>query len=97
MIRARLEAFSLAAAASRAPETHRLAATVDAWWPAIEAAILTGYTDIRSEGYNRLAMHEGRNAFGFRTPINQRRRTRWACPRQHRRVTALTTTLPDPL
>lgn len=76
VIRARLEAFHLAAAASRAPETHRLAATIDAWWAAIEAAILTGYTNARSEGYHRLTTHEGRNAFGFRTPINQRRRIR---------------------
>ena len=44
----------------------------------MEAAILTGHSNARSEGYNRLAKHEGRNAFGFRNPINQRRRIRWA-------------------
>jgi hypothetical protein len=45
---------------------HRLAATIEAWWPAVEAAITTGYSNARSEGYNRLAKHQGRNAFGFR-------------------------------
>ncbi len=43
---------------------------------------------------NRFAKHEGRNAFGFRNPINQCRRIRWACTRQHRQVPATTTELP---
>jgi len=90
----RLYTFYDQAAASRAPEVHRLAATIEAWWPAIEAAIRTGYSNARSEGYNRLAKHEGRNAFGFRNPVNQRRRIRWACTRQHLRVTAQITHLP---
>ena len=64
----------------------RLAATVETWWPAIEAAIITDYSNARSEGYNRLAKHEGRNAFGFRNPVNQRRRIGWACTRQYRRL-----------
>lgn len=90
----RLWLFYDQAAASRSPEIHRLAATVEAWWPAIEAAILTGYSNARSEGYNRLAKHQGRNAFGFRNTDNQRRRIRWACTRQHRRATARITELP---
>jgi len=57
------------AAASTAPEVHRLATTVDKWWPAVLAGLQTGYSNSRSEGYNRLAKHEGRNAFGFRDPI----------------------------
>jgi transposase len=93
-IRARLETFYGHAAASTAPEAHRLAATVEAWWPAIEAGLRTGYSNARSEGYNRLAKHEGRNAFGFRNPTNQRRRIRWACTRQHRRAAAVMITLP---
>lgn len=93
-IRARLDEFYRRAAASISPEVHRLAATVEAWWPAVEAAITTGLSNARSEGYNRLAKHEGRNAFGFRNPVNQRRRRRWACTRQHRRASAVTTTLP---
>lgn len=32
-----------------------------------------GVEDARSEGYNRLANHVERDAFGFRNPINQRR------------------------
>lgn len=90
-IRARLETFYGHAAASTTPEVHRLAATVEAWWPAIEAGLRTGYSNARSEGYNRLAKHQGRNAFGFRNPTNQRRRIRWACTRQHRRATAVIT------
>ena len=77
VIRNRLFTFYNRAAASTSPEVHRLAATVETWWPAIEAAIITNYSNARSEGYNRLAKHEGRNAFGFRNPVNQRRRIRW--------------------
>ena len=68
-------------------------------WGGIElaqswAAVTTGYSNARSEGYNRLAKHQGRNAFGFRNVDNhRRRRIRWACTRQHRRASALTTEL----
>ena len=62
----RLWQFYEQAAACDLPEVHRLAATIEAWWPAIEAAIATGYSNARSEGYNRLAKHVGRDAFGFR-------------------------------
>ncbi|MGB3594208.1 MAG: transposase [Ornithinimicrobium sp.] len=55
-------------AASRSPEIHRLAATIETWWPAIEAAITTGHTNSKSEGYNRLPKHHGRNAFGVPQP-----------------------------
>jgi len=94
LIRTRLDSFYQHAAATDAPEAHRLAATIEAWWPAIEAAITTGYSNARSEGYNRLAKHQGRNAFGFRNPVNQRRRIRWSCTRQHRRASAARSTLP---
>ena len=40
------------------------------------------------------AKHQGRNAFGFRNPSNQRRRIRWACTRQHRRAAATTSEVP---
>jgi len=90
----RLWTFYSSAAACDLPEAHRLAETIEAWWPAVEAAITTGYSNARSEGYNRLAKHVGRNAFGFRNVENQRRRIRWTCTRQHRRVTALTHELP---
>jgi transposase len=94
LVGTRLGSFYQHAAATDAPEAHRLAATVQAWWHAIEAGILTGYSNARSEGYNRLAKHQGRNAFGFRNPINQRRPIRWACTRQHRRASAVSSTLP---
>ena len=76
------------------PEVTTLATTIEAWWPAVEAAITTGYSNARSEGYNRLAKHQGRNAFGFRNVENQRRRIRWSCTRQHRRASAILTRLP---
>jgi transposase len=79
----RLTAFYDHSAASSAPEVHRLATTVDKWWPTVLAGLESGYSNSRSEGYNRLAKHAGRNAFGFRNPVNQRRRIRWACTRQH--------------
>lgn len=60
------------------PELHRLAGTIEAWWPQIEAFILTGITNAASEGVNRLIKLEARNAFGFRNPVNQRLRSRCA-------------------
>jgi transposase len=53
----RLWRFYDQAASSTSPEVHRLAATIEAWWPAVEAAITTDYSNARSEGYNRLAGH----------------------------------------
>jgi transposase len=38
------------AAAWPSPEVHRFAATIGVWWPAVEAAITTGYSNARSEG-----------------------------------------------
>lgn len=94
LISHRLYRFYAQAAASDLPEAHRLAETIESWWPAVLAAITTGYSNARSEGYNRLAKHVGRDAFGFRNPINQRRRIRWTCTRQHRRMSAIKTVLP---
>jgi transposase len=94
LIAHRLYQFYTQAADSDLPEAHRLAETIEAWWPAIEAAITTGYSNARSEGYNRLAKHVGRDAFGFRNPTNQRRRIRWFCTRQQRRMSASKTVLP---
>lgn len=90
----RLWRFYDHAATSSSPEIHRLAATVETWWPAIEAAITTDYSNARSAGYNRLAKHQGRNALGFRNPDNHRRRIRWACTRQHRRASATVHEMP---
>ena len=93
-ISARRWAFYDWCAAADIPEITTLAETIETWWPAIEAGITTGYSNARSEGYNRLAKHQGRNAFGFRNVANHRRRIRWACTRQHRRATARITQLP---
>jgi hypothetical protein len=38
----------------RHPEPHRLATTIHAWWPQIEAFIHTGITNAASEGINQL-------------------------------------------
>lgn len=94
LISHRLWKFYEQAAASDIPEAHRLAETIESWWPAVLAAITTGHSNARSEGYNRLAKHVGRDAFGFRNPVNQRRRIRWSCTRQHRRLSARKTLLP---
>ena len=53
----------------------------------IIAALQTGLTNARTEGYNRIVKHVGRIAFGFLNPDNQRRRVRWACTRRSRQVT----------
>ena len=39
---------------SQIPELLTLAATIDAWWPEINAYVHTGITNARAEGYNRL-------------------------------------------
>jgi len=93
-IRGRLAIFYDRVAASGIPEAARLAKTVQQWWPAIEAGLITGYSNARSEGYNRVAKHVARNAYGYRNTSNQRRAVRWACTRQYRRETARITGLP---
>jgi transposase len=49
-ISTRLWAFYRWCADTAIPELHRLAATIEAWWPQIEAFILTGITNAASEG-----------------------------------------------
>lgn len=93
-IRAHLEAFYGHAAASTAPEVHRLAATVETWWPAIEAGLHTDYSNARSESYNRLAKYQGRDAFGFHTRPTSAAGYGGLHPPEHRRATTAITTLP---
>jgi transposase len=83
-IRQRLGAFYHWCAATDLPELHRLATTIQRWWPAIEAFILTGITNAKSEGVNRVAKLVARNAYGFRNPVNQRLRVRCATTRRGR-------------
>jgi len=82
-----LDRFYRFCAACTVPEVHRLARTIETWQTPIIAALQTGLTNARTEGYNRIIKHVGRIAFGFRNPDNQRRRVRWACTRRSRRVT----------
>ena len=82
-----LDRFYRFCAACTVPEVISFARTIEAWQAPIIAALQTGLSNARSEGYNRIVKHVGRIAFGFRNPENQRRRVRWACTRQSRRVT----------
>ncbi len=70
------------------PELHRLATTVETWWPEIERFLHTGLTNARTEGINRVIKDVGRRACGFRNPTNHRRRVRFHCTRKSRRVPA---------
>ena len=63
-------------------ELVTLARTIARWENEIVAAVLTGVTNARSEALNRIAKLEARNAYGFRSPANQRRRVRIACTRE---------------
>ena len=85
VIRARLHDFFAWCADTDIPEVHRLANTVDAWWPETLLFLQTGLTNARTEGINRLAKDVGRRACGFRNPRNHRRRVRLVCTRRHRR------------
>jgi transposase len=67
------------------PELLTLARTISRWEDEIAAAVLTGVTNATSESLNRLAKLEARLAYGFRNPLNQRRRVRIACTRGYRR------------
>lgn len=87
-IHAALDRLYRFCAACKVPEVISFARTVETWQAPIIAALQTGLTNARSEGYNRIVKHVGRIAFGFRNPDNQRRRVRWACTRRSRRVTS---------
>jgi transposase len=67
------------------PELVTLARTISRWEDQITAAVITGITAATSESLNRLAKLEARLAYGFRNPLNQRRRVRIACTRGYRR------------
>jgi transposase len=75
-------------------ELLTLANTVSRWENEIVAAVLTGVTNARSEGLNRVAKLEARKAYGLRNPANQRRRVRTACTRTARRTASHTVTKP---
>jgi len=62
----RLWAFYSWCADTDVPELHTLAATIEAWWPAVEVFLSTGITNARTEGTNRLVKQVKRAACGFR-------------------------------
>jgi transposase len=64
----RLFAFYDWCAQSGLPVLERLAATVEQWWPAIEAFLHTKITNAASEGVNRVVKLTARNAYGFPQP-----------------------------
>jgi len=59
---------------------------VNAWQPSIIEGLVTGISNGRTEGYNRIVKHVERIAFGFRNTTNQKRRIRFACTRASRRA-----------
>jgi transposase len=54
LTRHRLHRFLAWCIDSQIPELLTLAATIDQWWPEINAFVQTGITNARTEGYNRL-------------------------------------------
>jgi hypothetical protein len=50
----RLWAFYRWCAEAHIPELTTLAETIETWWPAIEVFLMTGLTNARTEGTNRL-------------------------------------------
>lgn len=71
-IRSRLWAFYDACATADMPETTRLAGTIETWWPAIEAFLLSKITNARTEGSNRMIKQIKRVACGFRSQHYER-------------------------
>jgi transposase len=87
-VRRRLWAFYSCCADTDIPELHTLAATIEAWWPAVEVFLATGITNARTEGTNRLVKQVKRAACGFRNRGNYRTRVRLLCTRSARRFAA---------
>ena len=87
LTRHRLHRFLAWCIDSQIPELLTLAATIDTWWPEINAFVQTGITNARTEGYNRLVKQVKRAACGFRNPRNSARRIRFHCTRKQRAAT----------
>jgi hypothetical protein len=77
LTRHRLHRFLTWCIDSQIPELLTLAATIDTWWPEINANIHTGITNARTEGYNRLVKQVKRVGCGFRNTENSARRIRF--------------------
>jgi transposase len=87
LTRHRLHRFLAWCIDSQIPELLTLAATVDTWWPEINAFVQTGITNARTEGYNRLVKQVKRGGCGFRNRDNSARRIRFHCTRKQRAAT----------
>lgn len=87
LTRHRLHRFLAWCIDSEIPELTTLAATVDTWWPEINAFVTTGITNARTEGYNRLVKQVKRVGCGYRNPTNSARRIRFHCTRKQRTAT----------
>jgi transposase len=87
LTRHRLHQFLTWCIDSQIPELLTLAATVDHWWPEINAFVTTGITNARTEGYNRLLKQVKRVGCGFRNRDNSARRIRFHCTRKQRAAT----------
>ena len=87
LTRHRLHRFLTWCIDSQIPELHTLAATIDTWWPEINAYIHTGITNARTEGYNRLVKQVKRVGCGFRDTENSARRIRFHCTGKQRAAT----------
>jgi transposase len=73
-IRHHLWRFYDACARADMPETTRLAATIETWWPAIAVALAERVTNARTEGFNRIIKQVKRVGCGFRNIDNYQRR-----------------------
>jgi transposase len=87
LTRHRLYRFLTWCADSRVRKPLTLAATVDAWWPEINAFVATVITNARTEGCNRLDKQVKRAGYGFRNRRNSTRRIRFHCTRRQRVAT----------
>lgn len=79
------------------PELATLARTLDRWQGPLITTILTGVSNATSEGTNRVIKLEGRKAYGFPNPTNQRRRQRYATTRSQRRPPTVTRNRSQPV
>ena len=84
----RLFRFNYWCATAGVPELHRLASTIERWWPEVLGFLQTNVTNAGTESTNRTVKTAARTACGFRNLKNQRRRVRFACTRRHRRAIA---------
>ena len=72
LIWTRLTDFYTHCADSEVAQPRRLAWTVHAWQPSIIEGLITGISNGRTKGYNRIVRHVGRIAFGFRSTENHK-------------------------